>query len=36
VTSRPHTATDQVTTPRGKAKCPIEGGQPMDPGNGDL
>jgi len=35
VTGRPHTATDQVTTPRGKAKCPIKGGQPIDPGDRD-
>lgn len=35
VTGRPHTATDQVTTPRGKAKCPIKGGQPIDPCNRD-
>lgn len=35
VTGSPHTTTDQMTPPRGKAKCPIKGGQTIDPRKGD-
>ena len=35
VTGSPHTTTDQMTTPWGEAKCPIEGGQTIDPGKGN-